>query len=581
MPRLFHGTQGGTAVNAWRRLGRSLAADQRGSVAVWVGFALIVFIGCAGLAVDTARGYMLKARLSQALDAAALAGAKQLGSDKVDTDITMFFNANFPAAELGATLDGPHIIQDDDTNTVNVDATASIDTTLMSVLGFKKITVGAAATAVRGINGLDVVIAIDVSGSMCLPCTKIEAAQTAARLLVDTVYADPNPKEVTIAGVTYPLLNIGMVPWAGKVNVGDDGATYDVDKVVAESVGSTFTNPVDSSKTQSEVYFAKDFTDVRLLSIPPAGWKGGVYARYIDDNINTDDADLKLGYGLFGGKAWYAYEPVLPGMGEPIDPPNTKWDSTTGGSWGNGKYAQCAEAYWNDNGLNSTEHPTGTSGIGDRPSYWVKGNQGSATSRDNDCTPTPSPGIRRLSPVRDTTEKAAMITAIDNLYKGVDTLSGQYTDTPQGLYWAWEVLMPGKPFDEGKASVPFNRTQAIVFLTDGSATGKNGDSYKGVFGFNTNAATTTAHGKLGDGSYNNKNNRLKQLATAIKGADPTKGVKIYVVQYDDPSSTLKALLQSVATGPNAPYYYLANNATDLEAAFKSIAASLSVLRLSK
>jgi Mg-chelatase subunit ChlD len=571
----------GQALGKCRKFGRAFAADQRGSVAVWVGVALTVFIGCAGLAVDTARGYMLKARLSQALDAAALAGAKQLGSDNVDADITMFFNANFPAAQLDATLDGPHVVKDLNTNTVNVDAKASIDTTLMSVLGFKKITVGAAASAVRGINGLDVVIAIDISGSMCDPCTKIEAAQKAAKLLVDTVYADPNPKEVTIAGVTYPLLNIGMVPWGGKVNVADDGATYDPAKVVTEPVGSNFTNPVDSTKTQSDVFYAKDFTDVRLLSKPPAGWKGGVYARYIDDNNNTNDADLKLGYGVVGGKAWYGYEPILPGQGEPINPKDTKWTNATGGSWGNGKYAQCAESYWNDNSLSDTQHPTGTSGIGDRPAYWVKGNQGSATNRDNDCTPVPGPGIRRLLPVRNATEKAAMTTSIDNLYKGVDTLDAHYTDTPQGLFWAWEVLMPGKPFDEGKASVPFNRTQAIVLLTDGVATGANGDSYKGVFGAYTAAATTTSHGKLGDGSYNNKNNRLKQLATAIKGADPTKGVKIYVVQYDEPSATLKALLQSVATKPNAPYYYLASSATDLEAAFKSIAASLSVLRLAK
>ncbi|MDY0870763.1 pilus assembly protein TadG-related protein [Dongia rigui] len=579
-PQLFNRPVIGRAFGKCRKAGSAFGADQRGSVAIWVGVALTVFIGCAGLAVDTARGYMLKARLSQALDAAALAGAKQLGSDKVDSDITMFFNANFPAAQLEATLDGPHVVQDLANNTVNVDAKASINTTLMSVLGFKKITVGAAASAVRGINGLDVVIAIDISGSMCKPCTKIEAAQSAAKLLVDTVYADPNPKEVTISGVTYPLLNIGMVPWGGKVNVSDDGATYDPDKVVTEPVGSNFTNPV-TGVTQSDIYFAKDFTDVRLLSKPPAGWKGGVYARYIDDNNNTNDSDLKLGYGTYGGKSWIAYEPILPGQGEPINPETVKWDLTTGGTWGNGKYAQCAEAYWNDNGLAKTDHPTGTSGIIDRPSYWVKGNQGSATSQGNDCTPVPGPGIRRLLPVRNATEKAAMVTSINNLFKGVDTLSEHYTDTPQGLFWAWEVLMPGKPFDEGKASVPFNRTQAIVLLTDGIATGANGDSYKGAFGFYTTAATTTSHGKLGDGSYNNKNNRLKQLATAIKGANPAQGVKIYVVQYDEPDATLKALLQSVATGKNAPYYYQASSATDLEAAFKSIAASLSVLRLSK
>lgn len=565
---------------------RRFIADERGAVAIWVGIALTVFIGCAGLAVDTARGYMLKARLSQALDAAALAGAKALGNANVDSDINMLFEANFPAKALNATLDGPHITKNTDTNTVGVDAKATINTTLMTVLGFKTITVGAAATAVRGINGLDVVIAIDVSHSMCDPCTKIENAQEAARILVNTVFADPNPKVVTIAGVTYPLLNIGMVPWAGKVNVADDGVTYagpgaapSFSNITRIDVGR-FVNPV-TSISQTEVYIAKDVSDVRLLSIPPAGWKGSVYARYIDDNDNTNDADLRLGYNTFGNKAWLAYEPILPVVGEPIYPDSRRWTTTTGGSWGNGKYAQCGEAYWNDNNLSNTQHPTGTSGITDRPSYWIRGYQPDSTAQANDCTPTPVPGIRRLKPVRDEADKRQMIASIDNLYRGVDNMIDQYTDTPQGLFWAWEVLMPGAPFDEAKVSVPFNRTQAIVFLTDGEATGKSGDSYKGVFGNYTTAGTTTAHGRLTDGSWNNKNNRLKQLATSIKGADPSKGVKIYVVQYDEPSTTLKNLLKSVATGPNAPYYYQTNSKEELTAAFKSIAASLSVLRLAK
>lgn len=579
-----------------RFLGR-LARDQRGAVAIWVGLTLTVFIGSVGLGVDAARGYMVKARLSQALDAAALAGAKSLGSGHVKADIDMFFKANFPATQIGAVVTGPTIAPADPdslsntSNTIKLSATAKIDTTLMAVLGFKEMTVAAEATAVRGINGLDVVIAIDVSGSMCDGCDKIEAAQEAARILVNTVYADPAPKEVTLNGTTYSLLNIGMVPWGGKVNVSDAGSTYNVADVETITVPS-FTNPITEAPNQTQVYRAKNFSDVLLLSIPPAGWKGGVYARYMDylaDNDNTNDADLKLGYGSYGTgatkKDWVAYEPILPAIGEPVSNLKAKWDLATGGSWGNGKLKRCGEAYWNDSSLTATQAPQGTSGIGLRPTVkpkWAIGGQGSYTDEGRDCTPTPVQALRRLTPIRTDAEKKTMIDAIDGLHKvGVDDIAANFTQGVQGLFWAWEVLMPGKPFDEAKAVVPFARTQAIIYLTDGILTGKNGDSYKGAFGYYTAAATTSSHGKLADNSNNNLNNRLKLLAKSIKGANPALGTKIYVVQYDEPDATLTALLKAVATEPNAPYYYQAASTEDLKAAFRAIAASLSVLRLEK
>lgn len=578
-----------------RPLTRRFLRDQRGAVAIWVGISLTVFIGCAGMAVDTARGYMLKSRLSQALDAAALAGAKSLGSDNVESDINMFFNANFPAEQLDAVLDGPHVKLDSNSNTVEVNARATIDSTLMSVLGFSTITVGASATAVRGLNGLDVVIAIDMSGSMCMPCTKIEAAETAAKTLVETLYSDPNSKTVTINGTNWDLLNVGMVPWNAKVNVilnkKVNNQTFDRTKTTVLPVFPPFNNPV-TGVLQDKVYIT-NVSPVRLLDNPPAGWTGSVYARYIDDyraspatpNDESNDADLKLGYGRFGTKDWFAFEPVPPQEGEPVNTGKYPNDNTYGSTWKNTE-KNCSQAYWNDN-VADPNRPWKASDDGAppsiplQPSYWVTANptQGSASS--NDCTPTLTHGILPLHPVTDTTSKQLVLDAIDDLYNPPNSKPGGNTNAPQGLFWAWEVLMSGAPFDEAKASTPFTRTQAIVLLTDGQITGENGDAYKGVFGPDNGAGTTNKHGTISAGVSNNLNNRLKKLAANIKGADPAKGVKIYVVQYDEPSETLKTLLQSVATEPNAPYYYQANDAAALQSAFKKIAASLSVLRLSK
>jgi hypothetical protein len=186
----------------------------------------------------------------------------------------------------------------------------------------------------------------------------------------------------------------------------------------------------------------------------------------------------------------------------------------------------------------------------------------------------PKTGILPLQLDKDTVD-----TMIDDLETGGATIA------PQGLFWAWEVLMPGEPFSEAALNPPFQRAQAIVFMTDGFNEGQNGDAYHGWFGDGGSAGTTTAKGDMtmpdGSTKKNNLNNRLREVAAKIKGSNPQdpSAVKIYVIQYKQNDETLKDLLKEVATQPNAPYYYFAPDDTALEEAFKQIAASLSALRL--
>nr|WP_298683466.1 pilus assembly protein TadG-related protein [uncultured Dongia sp.] len=600
---------------------RRFADDQRGAVAVWVGLSLTVFIGCGGLAVDTARGYMVKARLSQALDAAALAGAKSLGSGHVKEDIEMFFEANFPAEEFDAVVTGPIMTPADPDaqvstdNTIKLAATATIDTTLMSVLGFKTMTVAAEATAVRGLQGLDVVIAIDVSGSMCETnaCEKIKSAQSAAKIMIDTVYKGDAPKVVTIEGVSYNLLNIGLVPWNSKVNVTYNEAYEDKyeaynDADDADGFTQAYTDPI-TGVAKPKIWRANN-SEVNLLYDPGPNWQGGVYARYIDTGLDkNDDADMKLGYGTFGGKDWVAYEPITTAEGEPNNGPI--YTMTTGGlypplpaatitNWTTSNPSRrtrnCYSAYYNDSLVDPKNHPIV---VPDTPSWWTKAypvKESVANPSDfsnawsNECSPAPKQGILPLFPVKDGIDKDVVDDAVDKLYTGTRLQGG--TGAAQGLFWAWEVLMPGEPFDQAKASVPFNRTQAIVLLTDGESTGVNGDAYKGVFGPNLEANKTDDHGSLRTGDMkcdgatpftvnNNLNGRLYALAKAIKGDDPETGVKIFVVQYQANDASLKDLLQLVATKCDAPYYFLAGDDAALKDAFLQIAATLSVLRLEK
>ena len=87
---------------------RRLLGDDRGAIAAIVGLAIIPLFAAIGLAVDSARGYMLKSKLSYAIDAAGLAGGRAFETDLREEDIMMFFEANFPPGYMGSVLAPGH-----------------------------------------------------------------------------------------------------------------------------------------------------------------------------------------------------------------------------------------------------------------------------------------------------------------------------------------------------------------------------------------------------------------------------------------------------------------------------------------
>jgi Flp pilus assembly protein TadG len=560
-------------VSVLRRLKARLAAfgtDEGGAVAVLVAAAIIPLVGALGLATDTARGYMVKARLSQALDAAALAGGKVMLSPDAtrDADIEMYFNANFPPGYMGADVSDLEITENVAGDVLEVTATATINTTFMQVLGFDTLTVGAATAVTRQVDQLDLVLTIDTSGSMGSPSSKIEGARDAANDLVDILFGDNTESPtVTVDGTTYSLLNIGVVNWNSKANVTVDGQTYNSALTVAESVPS-FTNPV-TGATQTVMYYANN-SPVPLLSAPDTNWTGCVYARYSGDSSNTNDADMSLGPVTVDGAQWLGWEPIPTLEGEPR---SGSWNTSSNGepsssSW-YGDNRSCYGAYWNDN-VADPDHPVA---VPDKPAWWYTAAPTINNPHNNDCAVCPAVGVLPLE-----TDKQTITDLIDSLDPGGTT------NIPTGLAWAWEVLMPGAPFDEAVETLPFPRQRAIVLLTDGENNGGNGDAYKGRFGSGTAAGTTTnaAHGYLPSppdavNTRNNLNNRLKRLAANVKAM----GINLYVIQFDEDSPTLTALLSSVATEPNAPYYFNAPTVAELQSAFQQIAANLSKLRLSK
>lgn len=293
-----------------KRVGARLSRDERGGMAIFAAFAIIVLAASVGLGVDTVRGYMVQSRLSAALDAAGLAGARVMFSPTRDDDIRMYFDANFPAGFMGATIIGPNISVDADEEVLTLTAQATIDTSIMRLMGFDTLTVGTTSEITREAELLEVVLSIDMSGSMgsSMPSggDRIDAARAAATELVNILFGSDETK---------PLLKIGVVPWNGKVNITANGVAFDSALTTTTPV-PTFTNPL-TAVAQSDVYVPNN-SSVPLLAPPPADWKGCVFARYTDDAF-ANDGDLIEGPVTVGGAEWMAWEYVGPD-GEPISP---------------------------------------------------------------------------------------------------------------------------------------------------------------------------------------------------------------------------------------------------------------------
>ncbi len=287
----------------------NFSKNQSGSVLIMVAVAIIPLVTVVAIGVDVSRAYIVKSRLSSALDAASLAGGRAFYLPHRDGDIHMLFDANFPSGYLNASLSNLVINVDEVNETISLERSATIDTTFMRLIGINDITVASEAEIHRRKTALDLVLAIDMSGSMTNSAsgggTRIQAARAAAHVLIDTLFGNDATKE---------YLTMGLVPWNSKVNVMLEGVNYDHDLITDQPV-NVFTNPITGS-TQSLIYKSNN-SPVPLLNPPHENWKGCVYSRFIDDSDPTSDADIYDGPLNLTSADWQAWEPIGP-EGEPV-----------------------------------------------------------------------------------------------------------------------------------------------------------------------------------------------------------------------------------------------------------------------
>jgi len=220
--------------------------EQAAATGVLIALAIIPLVGLSGLGVDGARGYFVKAKLSQAVDAAALAGGRDIFSDDLQAEIDKYFFANFPAGYMDAVVAGPTFTTDENNEFITIEATATIKTTFMSVFDFDEMDVSARALVQRAVRGMELALIMDNTGSM-RGGNKITTMKDAAQDLINILYGDFDE---------IPNFWVSLVPYTAAVNVGNTHASWLRD------------------------YNPNNFT--------PTVWKGCVEARQVNDGDVTD-----------------------------------------------------------------------------------------------------------------------------------------------------------------------------------------------------------------------------------------------------------------------------------------------------
>ncbi len=520
-----------------------VAKDRRGGVATFLAATIIPLVAFTGLAVDTARGYLMKSRLSYALDAAALAGGRVFSDAAVrDATIQRFFAANFPNGYMGSTIDGPHIIADDVNKTINLDATASMGTSLMRIVGVGSMDVGASSQVTLSSRNIEVSLIVDITGSM--GGSKITDLKSAATDLINTVVQDQQTPFYSKAA---------LIPFSMGVNLG----TYASQIRGAIPAGLSITGATRANPVQITTASAHGFTNGQKVYIKNVSGMSQINNKIFSvANVTTNTFTLRneSNTSNINGSSYSSY-------------------SSGGNVW----CAQSGCEYFRfsnvNGGLTTFQVSSCASERIGAEAYTDVAPSTAPVGLNYPASDNPCPSVQ-IVPL--TSNKTTLNTEISNLGVGGST-AGQI-----GIAWGWYMLSPNFGYLWPNAeNVPAayddpELVKVAVFMTDGD--------------FNTIYSSGVIAQDSTSGSYSSDNNRIAQngdngqdsftQAQNICSAMKTAKIEIYTIGFEvGSSSNVVNFLSDCAT--DTSHAYLAADGSELQTVFHTIAENISRLRLSK
>ncbi len=495
----------------------SFLTDRRGSITPAFAVMMLPLTMVAGFSIDLARAHEGRAKLQDAVDAAALALAHQPATATLDT--------LQQAAQLWINAD---LHDSDVVKPVSVSITPSKGQLLLAahttepalvsgLAGMSEFHLAANSTVKWGLNHVEAALVLDNTGSMA--GTKISTLTSAAQTLVTTLLAQ--------AGSDVNAVKIAVVPFSMTVNV--FGQT---------TIGAGYTPPAGVTGVQPSAYGSDVFTTANtnrftLMKNMSQKWGGCVESRPYPYDTQDTAPSAATPASMF--VPFFAPD-------EPDTPTNTGFLNN----------------YVAD-GVSGT--PTWQQRQGNVAKYTGTVRSG---SNSNGYTYGPNAGCSLAQMVRLTNNASTLSTVLTKM-----TAIGD-TNLAVGLQWGWLALSPTAPFSDGVAYNTPNTTKIMVFLTDGyntnTDTNNSDDSYYSSAGY------------IWQNRWGITSGSAAQRTTAICSHMKTAGITVYTVRIDV-SGVSPAVLQACASTP--AQFYDVPNVANLPAAFTAIAGQIGKLRLAQ
>lgn len=569
---------------------RAFARSKSGNVAMLFGLAAIPLMVGVGAAVDYGRALLVRERMGNAADAAALAVGSWQGQTKAQLQVKarQYFDANFPPEILGAPA---ALNLNFSGNDIVVNVSGTVPTTMLRLANFQSIDVHAASTVTVGMGTLEVALALDNSGSMA--GSKITALKTAASDLVDSLF--DSAKGSTKADP----IKIAVVPFAAGVNVGPQYSN-------ASWMDTNAKNPAHGDAQKANGSPAVNnftlFKSLKKSNGSAVTWDGCVEARPSPYDVNDAAPSSGTGSTLFvplfapdepdnwtcsssncsnsgsGSKRRVNGAPngsfsdnnYLPDAGTTTTCGNA---SNTNSNW------TCANGNANCNGSNSgRKEEDGFAGMNITANknckYGTSSNKatvanvtvgGLAAGPNFMCTSAP---LLPLS-TQQTTIKA----------KITEMQAEGATGVVEGAMWGWRALSPGEPFAQGRAYNADENQKILILMTDGVNTYYPQStflkSWYSIYGY-------VSEGRLGTTSTSSSTLTAKMDERTLTACNNIKaaGVTIYTVAFEMAGEDAGlGLLQSCASDEDK--YFAPNSDLELISAFKAIGKDISELRITK
>lgn len=595
--------------------------SRRGNVAMLWALMATVLVGTVGISVDFTRAQMIRVRLQNAADGAALAAARDYGATLTQrTNVAhAYFDAE--AGDYGGAAANFSLTPLPD-GTYRVQASAPMQMSLASVISNNPWTIAVASDAVQSGVNIEVGLVLDTTGSMS--GQKIIDLRSAATNLVNTVVrAQQSPFYSKVALATFSVgVDAGGSASAirGSVTSGHSITAADWRSSAARNITAAVRGSPSSTITITSA--AHGFTNGDTVWIAGVGGITQLNSKkWVVSGVTTNTYQVTgvggsttftsggtatrcataaceivvtaNSHGLANGA--YAYIRGVNGMTQINSAANTAWlvsgatantyalSGTNGPGGGFSPYTSGGTSYCTVYGC-QYERFTSQTGVTRVFGVTTCVSERTGANAFTDAAPSASPFGMNYSVGSDnpcaspnplmplTTDTNALNTRISGL-----TAAGS-TAGHIGFAWGWYLLSPNFSYLWPAANQPAaygapSTMKIAVLMTDGVF---NTSYCNGVISQTSGSGSGSTSNHI---NCNSANGNAATQALAVCTAMKAQGVIVYTVGFDlQGDQNAISLLTNCATNPQ--HFYDAATGADLQAAFQDIANQITQLRIS-